>query len=63
MESNHIEGLAPKVLSSVRARIRQSNLTVIPCAAISLPHLAVLPLALFASCHPPPPFRYQPDPD
>lgn len=48
MESNHTEELATKVLSSIRARIRQSNLTVIPFAAISLPQLAVLSLGLFA---------------
>lgn len=57
MESNHTEGLATKVLSSIRAGIRQSNLTVIPFAAISLLQLAVLSLGLFA-----PPKR-QPDPD
>lgn len=59
MESNHTEGLATKVLGSIRARIRQSNSTVIPFAAISLPQLAVLSLGLFA---PRPPIA-KPDPD
>ena len=64
MESNHTEGLATKVLSTIKARISQSNLTVIPFAAISLLKLAVLSLGVFAPTRPPPPHaKRQPDPD